>query len=88
MRKIPATRVRQQWAHTLNEAKKAPVTITVHGGDTLALMSAELSWRALEALEDAVDAREAAEVLIRIESRQDRIYTMAEVVADLGLTLE
>lgn len=44
-------------------------------------MSAELSRRALE-------AREAAEVLTRIESRQDSPYTMEEVAVDRGLTLE
>lgn len=85
---IPSTRARQQWARTLDEAKKAPVAITEHGRETVVLMDAELSRRALEALEDAEDAREAAEILSRIESGQERTYTMAEVAAELGLTLE
>lgn len=85
---IPATRARQQWARTLDEAKKAPVTITEHGRETVVLMGAELSRRALEALEDAEDAREAADILSRIESGQERTYTLAEVAAELGLSLE
>lgn len=48
-------------------------------------MDAELSRRALEALEDADDAQEAAEILSRIESGQERTYTMAEVAAELGI---
>ena len=85
---IPATRARQQWARTLDEAKKAPVVITEHGRETVVLMDAELSRRALEALEDAEDAREASEVLSRIESGHERTYTMAEVAVELGLTLD
>lgn len=85
---IPATRARQQWARTLDEAKKAPVSITEHGRETVVLMGADLSRRALEALEDAEDAREAAEILARIKSGEERTYTMAEVAAELGLTLE
>jgi predicted DNA-binding protein len=50
-------------------------------------MDAELGRRALESLEDAEDAREAAEILARIESGQERTYTMAEVAAELGITL-
>lgn len=88
MTTIPATRARQQWAQTIDEAKKTPVTITEHGRETVVLMDAELSRRALEALEDAEDAQEAAEILSRIESGQDRTYTMAEVAAELGLTLD
>ena len=63
-------------------------TITVHGRGMLVLMDAQLARRALEALEDAEDARDSAEILTRIESRQDRTYTMTEVVADLGLKLD
>jgi len=85
---IPATRARQQWAQTLDEAKKAPVAITEHGRETVVLMDADLSRRALEALEDAEDAQEAAEILSRVESGQERTYTLAEVAAELGLTLE
>ncbi|WP_022887659.1 type II toxin-antitoxin system Phd/YefM family antitoxin [Glaciibacter superstes] len=88
MTTIPATRARQQWAQKLDEAKKAPETITEHGRETVVLMDAELSRRALEALEDAEDAREAAEILSRIESGQERTYTMAEVAAELGVTVE
>lgn len=39
----------------------------------------------VQALEDAEDARETAEVLSRIESGQEHTYTMAEVAAELGL---
>jgi len=88
MTKIPATRARQRWAHTIDEAKRAPVTITEHGRETVVLMDADLGRRALEALEDAEDAREAAEILARIESGQERTFTMAEVAAELGITLE
>lgn len=88
MMTIPATLARQQWARTLDQAKKAPVTITEHGRETVVLMDAQLSRRALEALEDAEDAREAAEVLARIESGQERTYTMAEVAEELGLTFD
>lgn len=88
MTTIPATRARQQWAQTLDQAKKTPVTITEHGRETVVLMDADLSRRALEALEDAEDAREAAETISRIEARQERTYTMAEVAAELGITLE
>ena len=41
-----------------------------------------------KALEDAEDAREAAEVLARVESGQERTYTMEEVAAELGLKLD
>lgn len=71
--------------------EEGPLTITEHGRETVVLMDADLSRRALEALEDAedaADAREAAEVLARIESGQERTYTMAEVAAELGLTLD
>ena len=88
MTTIPATRARQQWAQTIDEAKKTPVTITEHGRETVVLMDAELSRRALEALEDAEDAQEAAEILSRIESGQERTYTMAEVAAELGIKLD
>lgn len=40
------------------------------------------------ALEDAEDAREAADILSRIDSGQDHTYTMAEVAEALGLTLD
>ena len=88
MIRIPATRARQQWSQTIDEAKRAPVTITEHGRETVVLMDAALARRALEALEDAEDAREAAETLARIESGQERTYTLAEVAAELGITLE
>jgi PHD/YefM family antitoxin component YafN of YafNO toxin-antitoxin module len=64
------------------------VAITEHGRETVVLMDADLSRRALEALEDAEDAQEAAEILSRVESGQERTYTLAEVAAELGLTLE
>lgn len=44
---------------------------------------AELSRRALEALEDAADAQEAAAILSRIESGEESTYTMTEVAAEL-----
>ena len=88
MKTIPATRARQQWAQTLDEAKKAPVAITEHGRETVVVMDADLSRRALGALEDAEDAREAAEILARIEVGQELTYTMAEVAAELGIRLE
>lgn len=87
MKTIPATRARQQWAHTLDEAKKAPVVITEHGRETVVVMDAELSRRALEALEDAEDAQEAADMLARINAGEERTYTMAEVAAELGIEL-
>ena len=41
----------------------------------------------LETLENAGDAQEAAEILARIESGQERTYTTAGVTAELGVTL-
>jgi prevent-host-death family protein len=76
---ISSTRARQQWAQTLDQAKRAPVAITEHGRETVVLMDADLGRRALEALEDAEDAQEAAEILSRIKSGQERTYTLAEV---------
>ncbi|WP_130177217.1 type II toxin-antitoxin system prevent-host-death family antitoxin [Cryobacterium sp. SO1] len=88
MTRIPATRARQQWSQTIDEAKRAPVTITEHGRETVVLMDAALGRRALEALEEAEGAREAAEVLARFTSGEERTYTLAEVADELGIMLE
>lgn len=66
MTTIPATQARQRWAQTLDQAKKAPVTITEHGRETVVVLDADLSRRALEALQDAEDAAAAAEAEERI----------------------
>ena len=66
MTTIPATQARQRWAQTLDQAKKAPVTITEHGRETVVILDADLSRRALEALQDAEDAAAAAEAEERI----------------------
>ena len=67
MIKTTATQARQRWAETVDAARLEPVTVTEHGRETVTIMDAELARRALEALDDADDARAAADALSAIE---------------------
>ncbi|MCR6711194.1 MAG: type II toxin-antitoxin system prevent-host-death family antitoxin [Demequina sp.] len=61
MNQISSTHARQKWAETVEAARREPVTVTDHGRETVTIMDADLSRRALQALEDAEDARAADE---------------------------
>lgn len=81
-----AIRVRTIDSH-INVPNDAAVSAGLSGSE-IARAAGVQALEAREALEDTVDAREAAEVLARIESGQELTYTMAEVAAELGLTVE
>lgn len=86
MTTIPATQARQRWAQTLDQAKKAPVTITEHGRETVVILDADLSRRALEALQDAEDAAAAAEAEERIAAGEETI-ALEDIARELGIAL-
>lgn len=86
MMTIPSTRARQQWAQTLDAAKKSPVTITERGRETVVLLDADLSRRALEALQDAEDAAEAAEVEARVAAGEETV-ALEDIARELGISL-
>jgi prevent-host-death family protein len=86
MEKIPATAARQRWAQTLDAARRAPVTITEHGRETVVVMDVELSRRALAALEDAQDAQAASEAARAIADGEETV-PLADLARELGFTL-
>ncbi|MGN6125813.1 MAG: type II toxin-antitoxin system prevent-host-death family antitoxin [Humibacter sp.] len=67
---IPASLARAQWAKTLDEAKREPVTVTEHGRETVTIMDVSVARAALEALARSTDgvAERTAGAFIPIES--------------------
>lgn len=86
MTAIPATQARQRWALTLETARRAPVTITEHGRETVTIMDVELGRRALQALEDAEDAAAAAEAEAGVAAGEDTV-SLEDVARELGIDL-
>ena len=86
MIKTTATQARQRWAETVDAARREPVTVTEHGRETVTIMDAELARRALEALEDADDARAAADALSAIEEGEPTI-PLEDLARELGIEL-
>lgn len=86
MKRITATQARQHWAQTVEAARREPVTITDHGRETVTIMDVDLSRRALEALEDAEDARAASEALAAVRDGEQTV-SLEEVASELGIKL-
>ncbi len=87
VKKIPATQARQQWAQTLDAAKRGPVIITEHGRETVVLLDIELGRRALGALEDAMDAEAAAAAEAETAAGAETV-SLEDLAHELGITLE
>lgn len=83
---LTATQARQRWAETLDEALREPVEITSHGRLVAVVMDPLLAERALQALEDAEDTTTADAALSEVANGA-RTYSLAEVAAELGVTL-
>ena len=86
MIKTTATQARQRWAETVDAARREPVTVTEHGRETVTIMDAELARRAVEALDDADDARAAADALSAIEEGEPTI-PLEDIARELGIEL-
>lgn len=84
MSTVTSTEARQKWSETLDAAKLAPISISSHGREIAVLMSADLAERALQALEDQLDAAEAEEALASDEPR----VSLDEIAAELGINLD
>jgi len=87
MSSIPSSAARQSWAKTIDAARREPVTITEHGRETVVVMDAALGRRALEALEDAEDARAAREVQAAIDAGEQTV-PLEDIARELGFTLD
>lgn len=86
MTTIPSSHARQHWAETVERAREAPVTITDHGRETVAIMDAALGRRALQALEDLEDATAAAEAHAEILAGEPTV-SLDEIARELGIEL-
>ncbi len=84
MKQIPATQARQQWAQTIDDAHRGPVSITEHGRESVILLDAEVAHRALQALEDAQDAARAAEAEQSMHEGEETV-TLDAIRRELGL---
>lgn len=86
MTSIPSTVARQRWAQTIDAARRAPITITEHGRETVVVMDVELSRRALAALEDAQDVA-AAEEAARAIARGEETVPLSDIARELGFSV-
>ena len=82
MNAITSSHARQNWAETIESAKREPILITDHGRATVAVMDAELAKLALHVLEDSRDIELAVARLEKVDAGE-RAYTMAEIKAEL-----
>lgn len=87
MNRITATNARQNWAETIESAKAEPVLLTDHGRPTVVMMNAELARLALEVLEDSYDIEQALKASAEVRAG-GKTYSLEEVAAELGLTLD
>jgi prevent-host-death family protein len=87
MNHISASVARQRWAETVDAARREPVTITDHGRETVTMMDVDLGRRALAALEDAEDARAAAEAHAAIRAGEPTV-SLDEIARELGIELD
>lgn len=87
MNLISSTQARQNWADTIEAARIEPVTITDHGRKTVTIMDAKLAKRALQALEDLMDFKEASKSMARVE-QGEKTYTLEELAKKLDLNLD
>lgn len=71
----------------MDAARRAPVTITEHGRESVMILDIEIAQRALRALEDAEDAAAAEEARAAIEAGEETV-PLEEVARELGLKLE
>ena len=86
MTHVTSSFARQHWAQTVEQARKAPITITDHGRETVAIMDAELGRRALRALEDAEDAASAAAAEAEIAAGEPTV-SLDDVARELGIEI-
>ncbi|MEY4313223.1 MAG: hypothetical protein RLZZ319_732 [Actinomycetota bacterium] len=87
MNSVTSSHARQNWADTIDRARDEPIVITDHGRQTVVVMDAELAKLALQVLEDSRDIELATKRLE--EYRATGIgYTLDEVAAELGITLD
>ncbi|MEV8143279.1 type II toxin-antitoxin system Phd/YefM family antitoxin [Specibacter sp. NPDC078709] len=86
MNKVSATMARQRWAETLDASRHEPVSITSHGRTIAVVMDPDLAQRALDALEELEDMADADAALTDV-ANGGRTYTLAEVAAELGISL-
>ncbi len=79
MTEVGAEEARKQLADLLRRAGYARerIVISVHGKELAALVSME-DLRALENLEDVLDALEGESLLARVESGEERTLSLAE----------
>ena len=87
MNRIASTKARQNWAETIEEAKSEPILLTDHGRPSVVLMNHELARLALQVLEDSYDIQEAQKASAEVRAG-GKIYSLEEVAAELGLTLD
>ena len=87
MNLISSTQARQNWADTIEAARIEPVTITDHGRKTVTIMDANLAKRALQALEDLMDFKEATKRMARVE-QGEKTYTLEDLAKELDLNLD
>lgn len=86
MNHVTSSLARQNWAETVDRARRAPVTVTDHGRESVTIMDADLAKRALQALEDSEDAAAALEALAAIRAGEPTI-ALADVARELGVEL-
>lgn len=87
MNTVTSSHARQNWADTVEAARIEPLIITDHGRPTVAVMDAELAKLALQVLEDSRDVEQAIARLDRVRNGE-RTYTLDEVAAEFGITLD
>lgn len=87
MNSITSTHARQNWADTIEQARDEPVVITDHGREKVVVMDVALAKLALQVLEDARDIEAASKALEEFD-RTGISYSLDEVAAELGITLD
>jgi PHD/YefM family antitoxin component YafN of YafNO toxin-antitoxin module len=86
MNSVASTYARQNWAETIELAKREPVTITDHARPAVVMMNAELARLALQVLEDSRELEEATKALARVDAGGPTL-SLNEVAAELGIQL-
>ncbi|MDR1188878.1 MAG: type II toxin-antitoxin system Phd/YefM family antitoxin [Bifidobacteriaceae bacterium] len=84
---VTTSEARQRWGRVLDAAKREPVTITEHGRPAAVLMDADLSGRALAALERETSTaapQDAAAWRRREEAKIDAIAERWSALAKPG----
>jgi prevent-host-death family protein len=74
---VTTSEARQRWGQVLDAAKREPVTITEHGRPTAVLMDADLSGRALAALERETSTPAPKDVAAWRRREEDKMDAIA-----------